>query len=326
MTYDQLVAFVAVAAGRSFTAASAALHKSQPAVSKLVRNLEEELGLALFDRQQYRASLTTAGRLFYERAAGVLEHTESLKSFGMELAGRLEPIVRIAIEAVTPLAPVIEILRAVERQYASVRIELTTERLAGAADALHEDRADLAIATMIGMDAARLEAVRFRSVRIVPVVRADHALARCGTPIPPRLLRAHAQIVLRDSAHGPDAPSLNVLEGGLRWSVTDIAAKKEVIQAGMGWGGLPEHVVAEALESGELVALEVPEFAAGAMELFALRRRDRPHGVAASALWEGLVQSGRESESSAAAPTRRARARRDSKTATRSRRTRRDIR
>ena len=44
VTYDQLAAFLAVAAEGAFTAASAALHKSQPAVSKLVRNLEQELG------------------------------------------------------------------------------------------------------------------------------------------------------------------------------------------------------------------------------------------------------------------------------------------
>src|SRR5258707_10836877 len=61
MTYDQLVAFLAVAGEGTFTAASAALHKSQPAVSKLVRNLEDELGVQLFDRQQYRATLTDAG-------------------------------------------------------------------------------------------------------------------------------------------------------------------------------------------------------------------------------------------------------------------------
>ena len=62
MTFDQLVAFVAVASRAAFTAASARLHKSQPAVSKLVRNLEQELGVALFDRRAYRATLTDAGR------------------------------------------------------------------------------------------------------------------------------------------------------------------------------------------------------------------------------------------------------------------------
>ena len=294
MTYDQLTAFLAVASTRTFTEASEALHKSQPAVSKLVRNLEGELGVELFDRQQYRATLTDAGRRFYERAASVIEHTHALKGFAMELAGKIEPIVRLAVEAVTPLAPIVAILRAVQGQFPPVRIELSTERLAGAADALREGRADLIVATMLGMDASQREATYFRRVRILPVARRDHPLATCGAPIPPALLRAHAQIVLRDSAQRADAPSLNVLEGGLRWSVTDIAAKKELILAGMGWGGLPEHVVADALEAGDLVALSVPEFHADAMELFVMRRRDRPHGIVAQTLWDALRRSAAE--------------------------------
>src|SRR5689334_18120321 len=99
MTYDQLAAFLAVAEAGSFTAASSKLRKSQPAVSKLVRNLEGELGVQLFDRAQYRATLTDAGRVFHERAMAVIEHTESLRTFGLQLAGQIEPVVRLAVEA-----------------------------------------------------------------------------------------------------------------------------------------------------------------------------------------------------------------------------------
>src|SRR5258705_235856 len=83
MTYDQLVAFTTVAAEGTFTSASEALHKSQPAVSKLIRNLEGELGVVLFDRAKYRATLTDAGRVFYERAAAVIESTHALRGFGL---------------------------------------------------------------------------------------------------------------------------------------------------------------------------------------------------------------------------------------------------
>jgi DNA-binding transcriptional LysR family regulator len=291
MTYDQLVAFVTVAAEGSFTAASAKLHKSQPAVSKLVRNLEDELGIELFDRQEYRATLTDVGRLFHERAVAVLESTMALESFGLALGGKVEPIVRLAVEAVTPLRPIIESLRAVRQRYPAVRIELGTESLAGAIDALREERADVAVATTLGASEGEFEAVVFCGVRVIPVARFDHPLARCGVPIPPALLRAHPQIVLRDSATDPAAPSLNVLQGGLRWTVTDVAAKKEVILAGMGWGGLPEHVAAGPLASGELVAMTVPEFEVDTLELFALRRRDRQHGVVAQSLWEELARA-----------------------------------
>ncbi|HTO08928.1 MAG TPA: LysR family transcriptional regulator [Myxococcota bacterium] len=289
MTYDQLAAFVAVADAGAFTAASKRLHKSQPAVSKLVRNLEQELGVALFDRRAYRATLTSAGRRFRERAARVLEQTDGLKSFAIELSGAVEPVVRLALEAVTPLAPVMRALRAVGRRHPAVRFELTTERLAGAIEALRADRADLAIATKLGAGATRLESGRFARVRVIPVAHREHALARQRKPIPAEALRAHAQIVLRDSSAEPDSPSVYVLEGGLHWSVTDVAAKKEVILAGMGWGGLPDHVAADAIAAGELVALRIPEFDASPMELFALRRRDRAHGVVAQALWRAIL-------------------------------------
>lgn len=62
----------------------------------------------------------------------------------------------------------------------------------------------------------------------------------------------------------------------------------------MGWGGLPEHVVEDELASGALVVLQVPELEADTMELFAMRRRDRPHGVVAQALWEELRRSREE--------------------------------
>src|SRR2546422_8417058 len=138
MTYDQLVAFTSVAAEGTFTGASDALHKSQPAVSKLIRNLEGELGVVLFDRTRYRATLTDAGSVFYERAAAVVESTHALRGFGFALGGKVEAIVRLAVEAVTPLDPIVKILRAAEARFPSVRVELHTERLAGAAEALHD--------------------------------------------------------------------------------------------------------------------------------------------------------------------------------------------
>jgi DNA-binding transcriptional LysR family regulator len=80
-----------------------------------------------------------------------------------------------------------------------------------------------------------------------------------------------------------------VLESGLRWTVTDVVAKLELIEAGVGWGGLPEHVVADRLREGGLVALDVREFDVTAIELYAIRRRDPPIGPVAQALWTRLV-------------------------------------
>lgn len=318
MTYDQLAAFLRVASEGSFTAASASLHKSQPAISKLVRNLERELGLELFDRNAYRASLSDAGRCLFERAVLLLESTEALRAFAQELSGETERVVRVAVDAVAPLGGLLPAFRAVHERHPSVRVELRTERLTGAIEALRSDATDLAIAANLGLDKSTMEIRHFASVPIVPVARADHPLARARRP-DPKLLRSYPQVILRDSALGEISTSLNVLIGGLRWTVTDVHAKKELIAAGLGWGGLPEHLVAAEVESGSLAALEVPEFEASAMELFAARRRDRPHGSVAQALWQGLASKSTAEPVPAHPATQRARSRRSARASGRAR-------
>jgi DNA-binding transcriptional LysR family regulator len=288
MTIDQLIAFQAVASQGTFAAAAAQLHKSQPAVSKLIQNLEAELGLSLFDRSAYRATLTDAGRLFFERTARVLDSTQALLSFGRSLAGAAEPVVRLVLEAITPLPPVLATLRSVQALFPSVRYELRTERLNGAIEALRDASADLVITSTQGMDRQNMMEQAFATVRIIPVVHRDHPLARGDGPVPAQRLRQYAQVVLRDSARGDLTQTINVLEDGLRWTVTDVGAKLEIIHAGMGWGGLPEHVVAEGLKAGTLRALTIREFQVHEIPLSALRRVDQPAGPVVQALWSRL--------------------------------------
>ncbi len=123
-------------------------------------------------------------------------------------------------------------------------------------------------------------------------MRARSSADTGGTAIPPALLRPHPQIVLRDSAHDPASPSLNVLEGGvaLDRDRRDREAGRDPGRDAL--GRLHEHVVADALASRTVVRLQVPEFEIEVMELFAMRRRDRAHGVVAQALWAELKRNG----------------------------------
>jgi DNA-binding transcriptional LysR family regulator len=291
MTFEQLNAFRAVALAGSFSAASRSLHKSQPALTKLVQNLEAELGLSLFDRSAYRATLSDVGQLFLERTAQLLERAEALRSFGQSLSGSAEPVLRLVVEAITPLPPLLGVLRDVQQLFPALRYELRTERMTGALEALHDASADLVIAGKHGIDLRGIELQAFSPVRIVPVARHDHPLALAKPPAPGALLRQYAQVVLRDSGRGDLTQDINVLEGGLRWSVTDVSAKLEIIHAGMGWGGMPEHVVAPALREGSLCALDVAEFHVREIALFVMRRLDQTPGPVAQALWSRLARA-----------------------------------
>lgn len=290
VTLDQLLAFQAVATRGGFSAASAHLHKSQPAITKLVQNLETELDLTLFDRSGYRATLTDAGRLFLERAESLLARSEALHRFGRALGGAAEPVVRLVLEAITPLPCLLGALREVRASFPAVRYELRSERLTGVLEALRDASADLVIAGRHGLDARTMVAQPYGNVRIVAVVHRDHPLAELAGPIPASALRQHTQVVVTDSARGELTQTVNVLDGGLQWTVTDVAAKLEIIEAGLGWGGLPEHVVAAPIAAGQLAALDVREFEVHALELFTIRRRDEPMGPVTQALWARLAR------------------------------------
>src|SRR5215203_1894116 len=85
--------FVAVAEEENVTRAAARLHVSQPPLSRQIRDLEDELGVALFERSAKSLRLAEAGRIFLIEARAVLERADqaaaSVKNLGAGLTGEL---------------------------------------------------------------------------------------------------------------------------------------------------------------------------------------------------------------------------------------------
>ena len=102
MTYEQLRVFQAIVTEGTFRGAAEKLNKSQPAVSVMIRNLEAVLGITLFSRDSYRPKLTAQGRAFFDRTVLALREMSRLGALAKRLAGRQEPRVEIAINAICP--------------------------------------------------------------------------------------------------------------------------------------------------------------------------------------------------------------------------------
>ena len=92
-TFRQIRYFVAVADSFSVSRAAAELHISQSAVTSAIRELETELGAALFERNPRGVSLTTQGHQFLLHARRILsamtEAGQSLKAVAQQDQGRL---------------------------------------------------------------------------------------------------------------------------------------------------------------------------------------------------------------------------------------------
>src|SRR6478672_3296370 len=98
LSLDQIKTFLAAAEEGSFSAAGRKLRRSQSVVSHSLANLEEQLGVRLFDRSARYPILTEAGRALLDDARAVTLGIGSLKAKAQALAGGLEPEVSVALD------------------------------------------------------------------------------------------------------------------------------------------------------------------------------------------------------------------------------------
>ncbi|MFN7834582.1 MAG: CysB family HTH-type transcriptional regulator [Burkholderiaceae bacterium] len=142
--------FMREAVRRNFnlTDAAKALFTSQPGVSKAIIELEDELGVQIFQRHGKRLkALTEPGQVVYACVEKILAELENLKRIGQEFAERETGELRIAAthtQARYVLPPVVAQFR---RRYPQVRLILLQGTALQLADWVRTDQADLAIAT-----------------------------------------------------------------------------------------------------------------------------------------------------------------------------------
>lgn len=101
LSLHALEQFVALARTRNFTRAAEELHLSQPALSRAIQKLEDQLGQPLFERKPREVLLTDLGELLHERAREILQLVEDTFSELAE-AGRRG---RIRLGAIPTIAP-----------------------------------------------------------------------------------------------------------------------------------------------------------------------------------------------------------------------------
>lgn len=296
ITHEQLRVLHAVVGEGTFRAAAERLHKTQPAVSHMIKQLETVTGVTLLSRDGYRPVLTPAGRAFHRQACIVLNQMQELQTLADRLAERQEPEVALSVSATCPMAPILSIVGDVGRRYPQTHIKLATDVLGGAADRLMHGTADIIVAPDNSAPLDEVEGVPFLELDIIPVARPGYGPAPGTGPIENAAMRAFVQVVVAGTGRGAYDQTRDVLPDGLRWTVTDFAAKREILLAGMGWGGMPEHMIRQDLESGALVRLNLAGYPVRHSRLMVMRRRDRRGGLVGEALWQALAEAGEMSE------------------------------
>ncbi|WP_411682163.1 LysR family transcriptional regulator [Clostridium thailandense] len=95
MNINQFECFVSLAQYLNFTKASRVMHITQPAFSRYISNLEDELGIVLFHRNKRSVVLTEAGKVFLEDVKRMLRHLNNGIINAKQVQNRKSQILKI---------------------------------------------------------------------------------------------------------------------------------------------------------------------------------------------------------------------------------------
>lgn len=288
MTLDQLKVLLTVKQTGSFQAASEVLYRSRPAVSIAIKNLEEELGLQLFSRDQYRPELTVEGRIFCEKAKKVLNHADSLLTLGEQMALGYEPELNFTINAICPLLPVMTIIHLFQADHPLTKMNLSVEYGKRAMEKLCSGEADLAMTELENRD-TRLESIKWTTVTLMPIITPAYDLADTREGIHLEEIMDYTQIVVKDSSQNIISKQMYEVEEGDSWTVNDFYIQKQVILSALGWGFIPTHLIQKELHNGSLIPLKIKNLREITLDIFLVRRTDRPIGPIAQEIWNNLL-------------------------------------
>lgn len=293
MTFEQILTLEAILQSGSFKSAADKLHKSQPSISMAIKKLEEEYGILLFSREEYRPQLTAEGKLFYERAKKVLEGMRELEELGKQLGRGEEAEIKVSIDAISPLPLILKFLRKFFERHPRTRLQIRFEVLNGTVERLEDDEVDLAI-TSIYDDHKSFQSLLLTEVRLIPVMHKDlyKRLSKSfKTPnLTDEILRTETQVILADSARRLPKIDSGVLSQGKSITLTELSFKKEMILQGLGWGGLPYETIKDELKDKTLVSLKTNNIKERKASIHVLRKQNRAYGPVMKELWESFKE------------------------------------
>ena len=291
INYEYYRVFYYVAKLRSFTRAAAYLLNNQPNITRIIRNLENELGCVLFIRSNRGVSLTPEGEKLYRHVAVAVEHI-TLGEEELSLERELQSgMVSIGASELALHCFLLPVLKQFHRQYPGIRIRVTNHSTPQAILALDHGLVDLAVSTTphsIPEQMSRTVLKEFSEIAVCGPSLAQLA----GRTLDLAELARFPLICLGPQTKTYELYSGWFMEHGLKLEPEiEVATADQIlpmIRNDLGIGFLPRELAAADLEQGAVFPLSIrQEIPRRGICLF--RKTDRPMSVAARRLEQAML-------------------------------------
>ncbi|WP_455210831.1 LysR family transcriptional regulator [Kaarinaea lacus] len=261
ITIRQLAVLEAVARNLSFTKAADELHLTQPAVSMQIKQIEESIGLPLFEQVGKKVFLTEAGQEMYSYSRSIQQQLAEAEAIIEDLKGVKRGTLTIAVASTANyFAP--RILAAFKETYDKVTFSLDVTNRKGLLNHLDNNDTDLVI---MGRPPANMEveAEFFMENPLVAIAPPNHPLVDVHD-IPIVTLLKETFIIREQGSGTRNAIERFISDHGFEittsLSMSSNEAIKQAVQAGLGLGIVSIHTLEMELELRRLRVLNVESF------------------------------------------------------------------
>lgn len=176
MDIRQLHYFAEVAKHKNFTKASQVLFVSQPSISKMIKSLEDELGVTLLDRSEREVVLTDTGKLVHEKALNILQLLEELSSSVHELVQVQKGSVKMGIMPTISALLFPNIIAGFKERYPGIEIQMIEYSAKQVELQMEQGNIDFGV-TVLPVNTRRYETVSLLAEELVVIVSRQHWLA-----------------------------------------------------------------------------------------------------------------------------------------------------
>ncbi|MDH5693179.1 MAG: LysR family transcriptional regulator [Gammaproteobacteria bacterium] len=296
ITIRQLRVFESVARHLSYTRAAEELYLSQPAVSMQIKQLEEHLGIPLFEQLGKKNYLTAAGKEMHHYSREMLRLLDEAEGVLQDIKGLHRGTLDISV-ATTANDFATRLLAAFSKEYEDLNYRLDVTNRGTLLDQLVANEKDLVIMGRPPRD-MDLEVVPFMDNPLVVIASLDHELTKKKSIPLSRLTQE--TFVVRERASGTRIAMERFLsDHGVdvvtSMEMTSNEAIKQAVQAGLGLGVVSIHTVRLELETGRLKILDVEDFPI-MRHWYVVHRKGKRLSPVASAFKEFILNQASEFE------------------------------